>query len=79
MEIKAIARFSPRAVAVRAAVAVVLAVLPGRGAQAAFSCSTVGSIPLKECQALVAFYNATGGPGWTNRDGWLTSTEPCND
>ena len=31
-----------------------------------------------EQAALVAFYNATGGPGWTHQDGWLGATSPCD-
>ena len=29
------------------------------------------AIPDSERQALIAIYNATNGPGWTNRTGWL--------
>ncbi len=28
-------------------------------------------------QALVDLYNATNGPGWTNKTNWLTGTSPC--
>lgn len=35
------------------------------------------SIPQVQCDALVAFYQATGGPSWNTRTGWLTSTDPC--
>ncbi len=28
---------------------------------------------LAEYNALIAFYNATGGPGWTNKTGWSTA------
>ncbi len=31
-------------------------------------------IPDSEYQALVALYNITNGPGWTNNSGWLTSS-----
>jgi Leucine-rich repeat (LRR) protein len=48
------------------------------GSLANFSCSNVTQIPQNECQALVALYNSTGGPGWTNRDNWLVTNTPCN-
>lgn len=35
------------------------------------------SIPQVQCDALVAFYDSTGGPAWTTRTGWLTPTDPC--
>ena len=47
-------------------------------APAAFDCSGVTAIPLAECQALVALYQGTGGTGWTNSAGWLTTTTPCS-
>jgi Leucine-rich repeat (LRR) protein len=43
-----------------------------------FDCSTVSEIPPSECEALVALFNYTGGPGWTNRSGWLTNSTPCS-
>ncbi|MEM7535929.1 MAG: leucine-rich repeat domain-containing protein [Chloroflexota bacterium] len=30
-----------------------------------------------ECEALVAIYNATNGPNWTNNTGWLVIQSPC--
>ncbi|MGK2857163.1 MAG: leucine-rich repeat domain-containing protein [Thermoanaerobaculia bacterium] len=33
--------------------------------------SAVAQVPQAERDALVAIYNATGGPSWTNRSGWL--------
>ncbi len=42
-------------------------------------CDTVTDIPKSECQALVNFYNATNGSGWTHSDGWLQSTTVCGD
>src|SRR6185295_5979999 len=30
-----------------------------------------GAIPAGERTALIALYNATGGPGWTDHAGWL--------
>ena len=43
-----------------------------------FSCSSVTQIPRKECEALVALYNSTSGPEWTNNQGWLKTTTPCS-
>ena len=37
------------------------------------SCSTVTQIPVAECNALVAFYNATSGATWTSDENWLSS------
>ena len=34
--------------------------------------TAVRCAPLTESGALVALYESTGGPGWTNRNGWLT-------
>ncbi|MEA2602941.1 MAG: receptor-like serine/threonine-protein kinase [Acidobacteriota bacterium] len=34
-------------------------------------CRAAAAIPAAQRSALVALYNATGGPHWTNRDGWL--------
>jgi len=47
-------------------------------APTAFDCASVTSIPLVECQALVALYNATNGAAWTNSTGWLANTAPCS-
>lgn len=41
------------------------------------NCGAVSTISIGECQALVALYNNTNGPGWTNRTGWLTHPDPC--
>lgn len=48
------------------------------GSLANFSCSNVTQIPQNECQALVALYNSTSGPGWTDSNGWLVTNTPCN-
>ena len=40
---------------------------PLASAPAAFSCDNVTEIPKVECEALVALYNSTNGPGWTPR------------
>jgi hypothetical protein len=46
------------------------------GAQ--FTCSSVTEISRSECEALVALYNSTSGPEWTNRQGWLQTNTPCS-
>ncbi len=38
----------------------------------------VTQIPKAECEALVALYNSTFGPYWTNRTGWLANYTPCS-
>ncbi|MBN1661900.1 MAG: VCBS repeat-containing protein [Anaerolineae bacterium] len=40
-------------------------------------CDDVTEIPYGECSALVALYHATGGDGWTDNTGWLSTTTPC--
>ena len=48
-----------------------------------FDCADVTGIPQGECVALVAIFEATGGPGWSqdipvgSGDNWLASTTPC--
>jgi Leucine-rich repeat (LRR) protein len=41
------------------------------------ACNGVTEIPAIECAALVALYNATDGPHWYERTGWLQTTTPC--
>jgi hypothetical protein len=36
------------------------------------------TMPVAECQALVALYNSTNGPGWTNNAGWGVDENPCD-
>jgi hypothetical protein len=36
-------------------------------------CTGFAGLLLTDCQALVALYQSTGGPGWTTRTGWFTS------
>jgi hypothetical protein len=43
-----------------------------------FDCSTVSEIPQMECAALVALYNSSNGPNWTNNAGWLQTNTPCS-
>jgi hypothetical protein len=34
-------------------------------------------LPSSELKALQDFYHATGGDSWTNNDGWMNNTKPC--
>ncbi len=40
-------------------------------------CNSVTSIPPIECEALVALYQSTDGPGWRDVTGWLIDPDPC--
>ena len=42
------------------------------------NCSDQDSIPVPECQALVALYESTGGEGWSESAGWLKDVNPCH-
>ncbi len=42
-----------------------------------FSCSGVTAISQAECNALVAIYQNTNGPGWLKNDNWLLNNNPC--
>jgi len=42
-----------------------------------FKCDNQTSIPTKECEALVAVYNSTGGAHWGRNRNWLTDPDPC--
>jgi hypothetical protein len=48
-----------------------------RPAALAGICDSVTTIPRAECDALVAFYNATDGPHWTSKPRWLQTSLPC--
>lgn len=39
--------------------------------QLVFSATAVAAVPSTERDALIAFYNSTGGPGWGNSTNWL--------
>jgi hypothetical protein len=42
-------------------------------------CAYDASVPCHpDFNALVSFYNSTGGPNWTNKTGWSSSTTNCN-
>lgn len=41
-------------------------------------CKKVTEISLKECQALVALYESTGGNFWNNNTGWNVTETPCS-
>ncbi|MEN8216452.1 MAG: leucine-rich repeat domain-containing protein [Pseudomonadota bacterium] len=47
-------------------------------AQAVTDCAAVTQIPSTECEALVTFYNSTGGANWTNKTGWNVTNTPCS-
>ena len=42
------------------------------------SCEAVDEIAQSECQALVALYDSTAGPGWLTNTGWLETDTPCS-
>jgi hypothetical protein len=44
----------------------------------ATSCNLVTEIPTTECQELLALYNSTNGPGWTDKTGWNINNTPCS-
>lgn len=43
-----------------------------------FDCASVTEIPQTECEALVTFYDATGGAGWLDHTDWLNTAAPCS-
>ncbi len=47
-------------------------------AEPSFACDAVTEIPQLECEALVTFYQATGGDGWLYNSGWLVTSTPCS-
>ena len=42
-------------------------------------CDTVQVISQLQCEALVAFYNSTGGDAWISKTNWLQTDTPCSD
>ena len=44
---------------------------------AEFDCAGQSSIPVDQCEALTAIYEATGGENWLNKTGWLQEPDPC--
>jgi len=42
------------------------------------NCAKVTEIPVEECQALIEFYNRTGGEQWNNNTGWHKTNTPCS-
>jgi len=50
---------------------------PAAHAQNGFDCDSVTGIPVAECEGLVALYNATDGPNWTQSTNWLQTDNPC--
>ena len=57
-----------------------LTLLPSQSALAipAFLCTDVIEIPQVECQALVALYESTNGPGWVQNNNWLLTNTPSD-
>jgi hypothetical protein len=47
-------------------------------AQLLIDCAYVNDVSQSECEALVALYDAAGGPGWTNYLGWMIDPNLCN-
>ena len=45
-------------------------------ASTTFDCASVTEIPQLECEALVALYNSTNGPGWVDNTNWLVDVDP---
>ncbi len=43
-------------------------------AQADCAQTSITGVPQAECEALVAFYNSTNGPGWTDNTNWNTTS-----
>ncbi|WP_353571795.1 hypothetical protein [Candidatus Albibeggiatoa sp. nov. BB20] len=43
-----------------------------------FSCNNVTEIPVSECEALVAIYDALDGDNWTHNDNWKQAYTPCS-
>ncbi len=41
-------------------------------------CAAQTQLPAAECDALLAFYNATSGTNWTHNNGWLAFVSPCD-
>jgi hypothetical protein len=54
-----------------------LAAFPAPTVQAVTDCAVQAQIPPAECEALVALYNSTGGPGWDVSTNWLETNVPC--
>lgn len=42
-----------------------------------FDCGAQIAVPVDQCEALVAIYQATNGPEWVNQTGWLVDTNVC--
>jgi Leucine-rich repeat (LRR) protein len=48
--------------------------------QAATNCSAVTEMPQSECETLMALYNSTNGPNWTDSpaNNWNITNTPCS-
>lgn len=69
----------PRASLVKAASLSSSSALSSRAPAAVTDCSTQPQIPQAECEALVALYDSTNGPNWTDSpgNGWNRTQAPC--
>lgn len=56
----------------------VVPALPTPVMDTTFDCTAVSEIPVAECQALVAFYEATEGANWVDQTGWLQTNAVCS-
>jgi hypothetical protein len=51
---------------------------PAPATSGGFDCASVTQLPSSECEALVALYESTTGPGWVDNRGWLATNRPCS-
>jgi Leucine-rich repeat (LRR) protein len=51
---------------------------PQSAAAQTYDCSNITDVLEGDCEALVAFYDATDGQNWTNDTNWLTTDTVCN-
>lgn len=49
-----------------------------QAAPTATDCIAQTEIPQAECETLVALYNSTDGPNWSNNFGWNVTDTPCS-
>lgn len=43
-----------------------------------FDCTSVSTIPVEECNALVTIFKETDGKNWSKKDKWLQDVDPCS-
>lgn len=54
------------------------AILLTSAVDAQTNCGTQSDIPQLQCEALVSFFAAANGDGWTNNTGWNQDNSPCD-